>query len=165
MASKLTQEIVKSLLYYDPLTGLFIRKVRTSSTARVGGFAGCEDAYGYIQIGVGGELVKAHRLAWFYMTGEWPPEDIDHVNGDRRDNRWANLRLASRAENLMNTCIRSDNTSGHKGVGWAKREQLWRAYININGKTKSLGYFKELDEAIKARKDAERLYHGEFARK
>ena len=165
MANKLTQEIVKSLLHYDPLTGLFIRKERTANTTRVGNFAGGKDAYGYVQVSVCGKLIKAHRLAWFYMTGDWPPEDIDHINGDRSDNRWSNLRLASRSENLMNTTVRSDNSSGYKGVGWAKRERLWRAYINIDGKTQSLGYFKELDEAIEARKDAEVKYHGEFARK
>jgi len=155
---------LKRLLHYDPSTGLFTRLVQTTPAVKVGDIAGGLNAHGYIQISVLNVAFLAHRLAWFYMTGAWPVADIDHISGVRDDNRWCNLRTATRTENLRNTATRADNTSGHKGVGWSNKTNQWRAYIQINGKTKSLGHFDEKQDAILARQTAEKLHFGEFVR-
>lgn len=101
--------------------------------------------------------LSAHRLIWFYMTGEWP-EIIDHINGDPFDNRWCNLRNTSSLGNSKNAKIGKNNTSGHLGVSFSNTFSKWRAYINLNYKQINLGYFENFEEAVKARKEAEIKY-------
>lgn len=96
------------------------------------------------------------------MTGEWPEQTIDHINNDRADNRWANLRAATYAQNNANTGLRGNNTSGFTGVSYKKQKRLWLAYIGHNGERKFVGYFKTAEEAAKARATAEAAYFGEF---
>jgi hypothetical protein len=98
------------------------------------------------------------------MTGEWPPETVDHRDGTRDDNRWNRLRSASTGQQNANLGRRRDNTSGFKGVCWEPAEEKWRAYINFGGVRRELGRFKEQTSAIAARADAEKRFHGEFAR-
>lgn len=161
--STLTAERLRFLLSYDPNTGKFIRLVGGKGF-RAGFPAGdLHKASGYAYIGIDRKRYRAHRLAWLYMTGEWPIE-VDHMNGDRSDNRWGNLRLATRSQNNANGKRRSDNTSGHKGVNWVARANLWRAYVNFDGKQKHIGYFKDVDSAIAARIKAAKSQFGEFAR-
>src|SRR5690606_34614864 len=101
----LTQQRLKELLYYDPETGIFTRLVgRSGPRARAGDVAGSDNGKGYIRIYVDGRPYKAHRLAWFYMHGEWP-EEIDHRNGERADNRLSNLRPVTRQQNNLNQSI------------------------------------------------------------
>lgn len=154
----LTNIRLKETLNYDPETGIFTWK-ETRRGLRIGDVAGCIAKHGYIVIRVDKRLYTAHRLAWLYVYGEWPSKNIDHINRNRSDNRISNLRSASQSENCQNTSLRSDNKSGHAGVYWCKNSQKWRAYIGVDGKRISLGYFHEKDDAIAAQSDAKTRYH------
>ena len=155
---ELTAEELRELLHYDQETGIFTRKVSTSNRVKVGAVAGCPGGYGYLLISVHSRLYQAHRLAWLYMYGEWPKGQIDHLNRNRSDNRIANLRDVTQKQNLQNRSKSSTNTSGHPGVVWHKRISKWLAYIKHNYKQIHLGYFSILEEALSARKAAEKLY-------
>lgn len=106
-----------------------------------------------------------HRLVLERILGRTlqPGEECDHLNGDRLDNRRCNLRLATSQENKRNQGVRSDNTSGARGVSWDKKTQRWRAYIHVGGKFKALGHFLSYEEAIAARRNAELEMFGSFA--
>jgi hypothetical protein len=151
---ELTQDYLKEQLNYEPTTGLFTRKVSNNYRVKVGDVAGSMTAQGYRQINFNGKVYKAHRLAFLWMNGEFPTNQVDHINHNRLDNRWINLRVASQQENQRNASMRADNKSGFTGVGWHKRDKKWGARIRIKGKNKHLGYFTDLDEAINARKRA-----------
>lgn len=162
--TELTQEYIKSLLDYDPETGLFTWKARpremfkterafsTFNARHCGGKAGNMSATGYWYICIDYKKRRAHRLAWLYVYG-YMPKEIDHINGDRLDNRICNLRSVDRSENNRNMGISRRNTSGTTGV--YSTRGLWGAYVTSGGKTKSLGRFGSKSEAIKARKYAE----------
>lgn len=100
--SDLTAERVRELLHYEPATGIFTRRIRTSNRTKVGAIVGADNGKGYLQISVDWRLYSAARLAWLYMTGEWPKEEIDHINRVRSDNRFSNLREATRSSNNCN---------------------------------------------------------------
>ena len=136
----ITQERLKELLDYNPETGLFTWLV-SKGTRREDGIAGSLHPEGYWQIGIDGKLYKAHRLAWLYMTGEWPKDQIDHINGIRDNNRFINLREATQAENHQNRALNANNVSGYPGVSWHKRDCKWQGHITLDGKQKHLGYF------------------------
>jgi hypothetical protein len=154
LMAKITQARLKELLNYDPETGLFVWRV--TRRVKAGTIAGSKHpTQHYIAIKIDGVLYKAHRLAWLYEYGIWPPNEIDHINRVRTDNRLENIRLATKAENAQNRKTRTDNSSGMTGVSWHKRDKKWRVYI---GKGKYLGYFDALEDAIAARKEAEKLY-------
>lgn len=162
---ELTAERLRALLIYDPETGLFTRRVSRQgfwAGTQAGTLITCGPSKGYIYVGVDRGKYRAHRLAWLYMTGEWPRE-LDHINRDRADNRWANLREASRSQNNINSKNHVNNTSGHKGVNWVARANSWRAYVSIDGRQKHLGYFKDFNVAVTARNEAAKRLFGEFA--
>lgn len=153
--AELTQEKLRSLLGYDPLTGLFSRRSEDCSVIRPKPNAG-----GYLRIFVDGKLHYAHRLAWLYVNGSFPPSQIDHVNLDKSDNRIANLRLATQQENSQNFPKTKRNTSGIPGVHWCKRDGKWCARIRIgNGLRLTIGYYDELSDAAVAVADAKARYH------
>ena len=156
--NELTAEYLRSVLHYDPETGIFTRKVRTSRRVKVGDIAGYPDGHGYLQIRVQSRLYKAHRLAWLYTYGERPKGQIDHINRNRSDNRIANLRDVSHKQNQQNSGKRHDNKSGHTGIYWYKQSFKWRACIMHNYKLIHLGYYNTIEEAIYARKAGEKLY-------
>ena len=156
--NELTAEYLRSILNYDQETGIFTWKVRTANRVKVGDAAGCPDGGGYLRIKVQSRLYRAHRLAWLHTHGVWPKGELDHINRNRSDNRVSNLRDISHKQNLQNSGKRSDNTSGHTGVYWYKPYSKWRALIMHNYKLIHLGYFSILEEAIAARKAAEKLY-------
>lgn len=161
----LDAQILRETLSYDPETGIFRWLTRASKNTIVGSVAGTVLSNGYRMIRLlGKQPFLAHRLAYLYMTGEWPPEEIDHVDGDPSNNRWVNLRVADRTENCRNTCTPSHNTSGNKGVCWDKRRQKWRAYIVVAGKQRSLGSFTHKHDAAAAYAHAANEIFGEFAR-
>ena len=161
MAHKdLTAERLRFLLDYDPETGIFVWKHITSKRVKVGDIAGFADHHGYISIGVDGFAHRAHRLAWLYVTGQHPSKFLDHINGKRTDNRFANLREASFALNSQNQCnTRTNNTSGFIGVTWCKPLEKWRARISLRGKHLHLGLFETPTEARAAYLAAKRVLH------
>jgi hypothetical protein len=158
-----TADDVRNRLDCDPETGIFTWRACAAmriewNTRYAGAVAGSDNSQGYRDISIDGKRHLAHRLAWLIMTGEWPVDDIDHINGDRADNRIANLRAVDRTENMRNAAMRSDNTSGHMGVCWDKRCEKWRAQIKANGRRIHLGLFTALADAIAARAAAEIAY-------
>jgi hypothetical protein len=153
-------EAVRSRLDYEPDTGLFRWRgtVNKNKKIRAGDIAGTGRSDGYITIGVAGTQYLAHRLVWLYVHGFLPPNDVDHIDGDRKNNRLGNLRLATRSENHQNRHVARSN-SGRIGVSYCAREQKWRAYINVGGKMKSLGYHASSDDASRAYLAAKAVYH------
>lgn len=174
----MTPEIARALLSYNPLTGRFIwleRVLRPGFERLDKGwntrFAGRRVAershrHGHLQIGLFCKNYMAHRLAWMIHYGEIPASDLDHKNGDPKDNRIENLRPCTQSQNLRNARTRKDNTSGTRGVSWDKKRKRWYAYINTGGRGSmlALGMFEHLHDAIEARRVAEIKYFGEFAR-
>jgi hypothetical protein len=116
------------------------------------------NAHGYACGKIFGTTYLAHRVIWAMETGAWPEAQIDHINGIRNDNRFANLREVTNAQNAQNQRLRSDNTSGVAGVYWDAAQAEWRARIKVNGKERHLGRFKSIDLAAAARKAAEEKY-------
>lgn len=153
----ITQERLKSLLTYDPDTGEFCWRADCGARAKAGSAAGSRNSEGYVQIQIGGKKHKAHRLAWLLTYGETPPE-IDHINRVKHDNRLANLRPATHAENGQNQNRPKNNTSGAIGVGFHKRSGKWRARITRSGKLRDIGYFDTKEAATAARKAAEAAF-------
>ena len=159
----LTAQRVREVLHYDPETGVFTWRVRMSNAIHADTTAGAiETVQKYRAIGLDGYSYKAHRLAWLHMTGEWPPHEIDHINGDRADNRWANLRSATKSENQQNMREgRSNGTSGFLGVSKRKHKTAvpWLAQIRINGRGYNLGQYATPEEAHSAYLEAKRKMH------
>lgn len=156
---QLTQERLKQVLHYDPTTGVF---TWTASTGRrkAGAVAGGKDADGYRRIGIDGARFFSHRLAFMYMTGEFPPELVDHINGIKGDNRFENLRHASNSLNIQNQrSPQFGSKSGYLGVCYDKRRSKWLAQILIGGKRKYLGIYATPEEAHEAYLDAKRQHH------
>lgn len=170
-AETLTAEVVRQLLRYEPDTGrLFWRERprelcgsdryhRTWNTRNAGREAfTATKGDGYRHGSLFGRLFQAHRVIWLLVHGRWPSALIDHRNGARTDNRIENLQEASDAKNARNQRQRSDNTSGVTGVSFSRQKRKWRAGIMINGQTKHLGHFDNLDAAAAARDAANRQY-------
>lgn len=146
----ITVEEVRRLLSYDPDTGAFTWLIPTSDRIRVGQKAGRVNS-GYVGIRINGREYLAHRLAWFYVHGVWPVGDIDHINRDRSDNRIANLRPATRAQNLQNR--------SYDGAYWYASRRKWRVNIRVDGKRIWVGDYDDRADALAARKDAVLKYH------
>lgn len=158
--NKLTQKRLKELLCYEPDTGLLIWLVKNHHNApSVGSLAGHICKRGYRLIKIDGKNYRAGRLAWLYMEGYFPENDIDHINRIKSDDRWKNLRHVSRQCNVRNCDILNTNTSGITGVYWDKSKQRWKATIVIFYRKFYLGSFKKKLNAAKARWKAE-LKHG-----
>ncbi len=159
MRRELTQKRLKELLHYDEDTGLFIRKTKVSSNANVGDKAGYTRVDKYRVIQVERKLYHAHRLAWLYITGEHPQNEIDHINRDPSDNRFKNLRDVTHSMNLKNQGLSKANKSGVTGVFFVRKDSVWQVYISDRGTSIFLGTFKNKQDAIKARKQAEKKYN------
>lgn len=135
---------LKEDLRYDKDSGLFYW-IKPAPKRTLTKPAGTLTSTGYIIIKYKYTKYFAHRLAWFYMTGEFPEDEIDHIDTDRKNNRWDNLRVATRTQNARNYKTKSNNTSGIKGV--SRFRDKWRARCGENGKEKHIGIFKTLEEA------------------
>ena len=162
-------EYIRSILDYSPETGEFRWKVRSDvpkecNTRWAGKITGCPNVKGYILIGINGRLYYAHRLAWLYMTGECPYDDVDHRDVNSSNNKWENLRRGTRTLNHGNRKISSKNTSGLKGASIFRRDGTWRAQIQVKGKNIHLGYYSTPEEAHKVYMEAAKKFFGEFAR-
>jgi hypothetical protein len=157
----LRHEHLLTVLRYDEGTGLFTWRVEPNKSkkgrTRLGDTAGTLAPHGYVVIGIEGTHYLAHRLAVFYMTGKWPEHQVDHRNGNRADNRWENLRLATVKQQRENASPQQRSASGVRGVYWFKRTQQWQVRINHDKKAISLGYHDSLLDAIAARLHAERM--------
>jgi hypothetical protein len=151
---------LRELFHYDEDSGLLRWKV-DDGKRRIGEIAGTPSPRGYRGIRLFGTRTYVHRVIWALKTGEWPPQDIDHIDGNPANNRWANLRSASRQQNLANRGRRSDNQAGRKGVG--KSLSRWRARIRTDGVEVHLGSFATREEAHAAYTKAARSLWGEFA--
>jgi len=151
----LSQDLLKHLFEYNPDTGLFIRKIKTTNKVNIGDIAGTINTLGYRVIFIKPKLYYAHRLAWLYVYGEHPPHEIDHINECKSDNRICNLRKATSGENKQNITLKKNNKSGAKGVFWYASKNKWIAYIRKDGKRHSLGYHEKFEDAVFARKMAE----------
>jgi hypothetical protein len=157
----LTLDRLRELLHYNPQTGLFTWRIRKGGTANKGTPAGTINNCGYLAINLDSLRYVAHRLAWFYMTGAWPIADIDHKDGDRRNNRFANLREATRSQNLRNSRKR---TTGLKGASFNKMAQRWIATIRVDGTQRYLGLFNTEQQAHQAYCNAAMKLEPQFAR-
>jgi hypothetical protein len=150
-------DFIRGLLSYDPATGEF----RWRKTGIV---AGSPSHHGYWKVRVLRRTCYAHRLAWFYVHGTWPIAHIDHINGNGCDNRIANLRVATRSQNLSNARKPKTNKSGFKGVSRCKKTNKWRAQIQKDGKVRALGHFERPEDAHAAYCAAAKELHGQFWR-
>lgn len=165
----LTQNRLKECLEYHPSTGDFIWLWRDGISESVnqrdtGSKAGSSTSNGYIQICIDGINHLAHRLAFLYERGTIP-DLVDHKDGNKANNRWDNLRAATNQQNGFNAGVSKANKSGRKGVCWDKRNQKWLVSIMVSGKSLFLGRFSVLDDAVKARQEAEEKYFGSYQRK
>lgn len=155
----ITQQQLKELLHYCPETGVWTWLVDRRGGIKKGAIAGSimikSGGKKYRRIKVMGAMIRAHRLAFLYMTGSFPEEEVDHEDGNGLNNCWSNIRAVTHADNAKNHRLRSCNKSGTAGVCWHKRYNKWQAVITVNMRKKALGYFTNKDDAVAARKKAE----------
>ena len=159
MKKELTADRLREVLDYPSETGVFTWRVQVCSQAPVGAVAGTLSDSGYWRIRIDSKFYYAHRLAWLYVKGLWPRCEIDHKNRVKTDNRIANLREATRAENEQNKSLQTNNKSGYRGVCWLQKRLAWAAQISVNGKRKHLGYFATPEAAYEAYKSAATRAH------
>lgn len=156
----LTQARIKELVTYDPNTGEFTRNIRISNKINIGDKAGWLSKEGYIRLRLEGKSYSAHRVAWFYMIGEWPKHEIDHIDTIKTNNKWNNLREATHQENCRNIGLRKNNKTGIKGIH--QKGSKFRATIQTINGPKHLGYFTTKEEAAIAHNKAANKLHGNF---
>lgn len=166
---ELSAEYVRSVMEYSPDTGVFVWRYRSDVPKEWNTrFAGREirnrRTSGHLFAILNYQQIPLHRLAWLYMMGEMPENLIDHINGDRADNRWSNLRQATTFQNAQNRIASSRSSHGLKGLHWHKAAQKWCAQIRANGRREYLGLFESKDDALAAYRVAAERLHGEFAR-
>ena len=152
---ELSQEELREILDYNPLTGLFIRR----KGLRKGEIAGHKHKKGYVFITVNYKRYVAHQLAFLYMEG-YIPKEIDHDNRIKYDNKWLNLKACTHSQNQHNRDMNSNNASGTTGVYWSKSQLRWVAVIEVESKRIWLGVHKQKEDAARARRDAEVKYNG-----
>lgn len=148
------QDLIKNLFVYDHETGLLTRKSNNTPILN-------PNQRGYIQVRIGDKKYQSHRLIWVYVNGSIPKGfQIDHINGDKSDNRLINLRLANgQSDNNQNTSIYKNNTSGYPGVSWSKKNKKWFSQIRQNKEKHFLGYYDSKEEAFEAYKAAKKMLH------
>jgi hypothetical protein len=174
--NQMTKIQLMDLASYDPETGNFTWKQRPRNlfksaqahsswnTRYAGKNAGNVRTDGYVSIRIFTQSYLAHRLAWLYMTGNWPAEMIDHEDGVRNNNKWGNLRTATPSQNGYNTGPHINNKSGFKGVYRYRDSVRWQASIRTDKGRKWLGIYDTPEEAHAAYAKATKLHHGEFGR-
>mgnify|MGYP000368519610 CR=1 FL=1 len=149
-------ELKKFLSYKD---GKFFWKKTIARRIKIGDRAGCLGKKNWYRvIRIDGKNYSEHRLVWLYHIGEFPKNQIDHINQIKYDNRIENLREVSHIENHKNQPLRKDNTSGFVGVYWYRKTKKWMAGVQVHGKSINLGYFNKIEDAVKAREKASMKY-------
>lgn len=167
MKREVNAALVRELLDYDPLSGMFIWKTREAAPKQwnvryAGKAAGCvESFYGYVLIGIDGKNYRANRLAWLHFYGSWPEGVVDHKSGVRTDNRISNLRDVNKSVNGQNqrTATRKNRSTGLLGASLHKRSGKFRADIRVDGRTKFLGNYDSAEEAHQVYLTAKRALH------
>lgn len=150
MKTELNQCRLSELLWYDQNTGIFIRRIGFGNV-RSGSAAGSKSNDGYMMTMIDGRRYANHRLAFLYVTGMFPDGQVDHINGNRSDNRFSNLRVVSNAENAQNVGgPQRNNKSGFFGVSWHKLANKWQAQIAVSGCSRHLGLFHSPEDAYRA---------------
>ena len=163
----ITQQHLKKFLKYCPETGQFTRIIARGNGDRfkAGSVAGSVNKVnGYVEIWLDGKSYTGHRLAFLYMTGAFPSKNVDHVDLNRSNNQWSNLRESTQLQNTWNMPKSKSNTSGFKGVSLRKDTKRWGARIKANGKYLSLGCFDTPEQAAAAYRKAAVEFRGDFAR-
>ncbi|MFA6903333.1 MAG: HNH endonuclease signature motif containing protein [Gallionellaceae bacterium] len=157
----LSQQLLKRILSYDPETGIFTYLEKTAKRISIGKIAGCKTKNGYLVIKINGIRFRLHRLAFLYMTGNLPTNEVDHINHIKTDNRWANLRNATRIQNARNKsgAYKNNLSTGLIGSYKPKDKTKFRAMISVEGKVVHLGYFSNPLDANQAYIDAKNKYH------
>lgn len=161
--TELTAKRLREIMDYNPKMGVFRWKEKLARRVYVGAVIGTNGPKNNRIVSIFSKRYQLHRLAFLWMTGKWPSQQVDHINCDRSDNRWNNLRLASPAQNAWN----SQNIKGRKlpkGVGWDKQAHKYRARIRFNYEQKFLGHFNTAKEASAAYATAAKQLFGEYAR-
>ena len=158
MKNYINQDALKARLKYEPSTGNFIWLKADGRRIKIGMIAGTSNR-GYITIQIDKIIYRAHRLAWLYMTGSYPANCIDHINGIRNDNRWKNLRDVTMSENQQNRLVSKNNKLGVLGIIFDKHRKKYRAAIAVNGKTTFIGRFNTIEEACNKYQLAKSILH------
>ena len=153
---KITQAILKE--HFDYVDGNLVWKKNTTFRQHVGKIAGCVSSNGYVYVGFFGKRLLAHRLVWVWHYDQVPAE-LDHIDRNRQNNKIENLRIVDRQQNNFNCGLSKNNASGINGVAWHKQAKKWRAYIMRDYKQIALGLFDSIEEAAKARREAELIHH------
>lgn len=159
----ITQKELKEIVEYNEDTGIFTWKV-DKGRAKKGDIAGSPHNNGYKQIRINKKLHLEHRLAWIYVYGKPPKNDIDHINGVRTDNSIKNLRECTRHQNLCNRTVKVKSKSGIKNVCWHKQNQTWMVKIQVKGKHIHIGCFKDIELAELVAIEARIKYHGIYTK-
>jgi hypothetical protein len=153
------QEAIKKLFHYDAESGMLLWRKGNNRNVKPWQEAKSPNGHGYYNVKIDGKSYLVHRLIWLYVHGSFPKEDIDHKNRIRNDNRLCNLRAVSRTDNCQNISLPDHNKSGHIGVSWIKSHNRWTVYVKVDKKNKWLGYYKNLDDAVAARKAGEAKFY------
>lgn len=159
----ITQKELKSILNYNPDTGIFTWAIKPNRSIKIGDIAGSLEGRGYHRIMLNRKAYKTHRLAWLYVYGEFPLNEIDHIDQNKTNNKINNLRECSRGNNNCNILNRKNNKSGYKGVSWNKAKGKWISQIQSNKQKIFLGSFDCQKKAHIAYCEAANKYHGEFS--
>lgn len=162
MEAPVSLETLKSLYTYHPASGMFTRNTKHPRYG-IDEIAGGKSGNGYWLVSIGNKQYRAHILAWYYMTGEWFSQGIDHANRNKLDNRWSNLRKTTKKLNAANCDLPANNTSGYKGVSWSKQANKWHAYIKVDQKRINLGFFNDIEEAARTYDKAALKHFGAYA--
>jgi hypothetical protein len=147
---ELTQQQLKEVLHYDPETGIFRWRFSVANRIKPWDVAGYNQGNGYLRVSLKSQKYYLHRLVWLYMTGNWPIDEIDHIDGVRSNNAFLNLREVTSKQNKENQSLAKNSTSGYRGVCWLKRDKRWLAHIERNGKKIYAEYFLVKEDAIQA---------------
>ena len=160
-------DAIRERYAYDPETGIVTFSDRHPCVWKRGKRAGSPNSVGYLQLSLSVDGTpswhKIHHIAWFFDRGEWPDDEVDHWNGDKLDNRSANLRCGGNGGNNQNVGLKSNNTSGHPGVYWYDRTSKWVVKIKKNSIQIHIGYFADFTAAVAAAIEARDRLHGEYS--
>jgi hypothetical protein len=151
-------DLAEALLDYNADNGSFVWTNYNKNNCKKGMAAGTVNKRGYLKIQIFGKVYCAHRIAWLIYYGKHPEYGIDHIDGDKLNNAISNLRDADQLENSKNAKLSIANKSGFTGVTWAVHRNKWRSRIMFEGKDITLGFFSDIEDAISARKSANKKY-------